>query len=154
MKSYCILLVTLLLVACTNSPTKEETSEKKDSLKPVNELSYSEIVNAVISGEGEGVEYHGEPINQEAVADLKLEERESCGDNNCGKMVYLVNSGEKLIKATLHSPFKVAEIDSHTARLIEVQPGQSIAIACSHFCYAGEAYQFNHRIAGGEYLEE
>ena len=52
MKSYCILLVTLLVVACTNSPTKEETSEKKDSLKPVNELSYSEIVNAIISGEG------------------------------------------------------------------------------------------------------
>ncbi len=144
--------VTLFAISCQSAPEQQNTSETSAiALKPVDQLGYFDIVNAVVSGQGEGLEYHGEPLAQEAAGDLRLEEREPCGENNCGKAVYLINQGEKSVQAILYAPFKVEALERYTARKLTLQAGQAVNVSCSHFCYAGKAYTFQWKVAGAEY---
>jgi len=143
MKNY--YLIPFLIFLFTNC-----NGDKTTSGKAVTELEYSEIVDSVINkSAGEGIEYHGEPINEEAKADVSLKQTEAC---DCGKNIQLSNNGEKDIKVMIYAPFKVATMESHTSRFYNLKAGESVIVGCSDFCYDGKAYPFQYRIAGAEYL--
>ena len=151
MKKLLYLVGFILIIKCQSDENRSEENKSDESLKPVTELEYSEIVDKVMFDVGEHIEYHGEPINEEAKADIIITETDRCGDKDCGQKVKITNSGEKKVKVTLYIPFKVATMESHTAKIVRLAAGQSAEVGCSHFCYNGKSYQFQYTVAGAEY---
>ncbi len=151
MKKLLYLVGLILFIRCQSAENKSDIKESVASFKPVTELEYSEIVDKVMFDVGKHIEYHGEPINEEAKADIKLSTLDKCGDEDCGQKVKISNSGEKKVKVTLYIPFKVATMESHTAKIVRLAAGQSAEVGCSHFCYNGKSYQFQYTVAGAEY---
>ena len=91
--AWCYLLIIAATMGCQNN-----SSNSEKNIKDVNELGYSEIVDAVITGTGEPVEYHGEQTKTEALADIQLVKTEnSCAQNDCGNQFVVKNEGLKVI---------------------------------------------------------
>lgn len=150
-----ILIICLIwVISCSKTENKPIETNEQETLKPVTELTYSEIVDKVMFGVGEHIEYHGEPINEEAKAEVELIIEGECGEDACGQTVKIINNGSSKVKVTLYVPFKVTTMESHASRIFNLEAGESAEVGCSHFCYAGNSYAFQHTISGAEYVVE
>ena len=63
-------MLLLLTIACRGPKQGQDESNSSNSIKPVEELSYREIVASVMSEHGEPLEYHGEPTKEEGLEDV------------------------------------------------------------------------------------
>ncbi len=138
------LIAVFALLSCSNN-----TSEKEENSKTLEELSYIEIVKTVMIGDGKRIEYHGKGAPTDEIESVSIEiSEESCPGNDCGKIAYIVNNSDKRIKSIVYSPFIVGTLESHTASEYILDPQSKIKIGCTDFCFDGNSYKFNHTIAG------
>ena len=83
MKKLLYLIGFILIIKCQSADNRSEENKSNESLKPVTDLEYSEIVDKVMFDVGEHIEYHGEPINEEAKADRSYCKRKYLSDSFC-----------------------------------------------------------------------
>lgn len=139
----------VLLMFCSTPAKQEETSDTEED-----QLTYMELYNLVTLETGNRIEWHGEDTDKSAAEFLTITEGESCGENDCGKAVYLENSSENLIQVIIQAPFQIEDVSSHLATRYSIEGKSKISIGCSHLCYDGEAYLFERRVVGAKVSDE
>jgi len=137
----CIILIVLSLGSCTQA-TKEKKSEEQ--------LTYKQLREMVMQGSGEPIEWHGESIDKSMLAELKIIEKGTCGENACGKALYLQNNSNQSVEVTINAPFQIEEVSSYLAARYLLKGSEQIAIGCSHLCYEGERFEFKREIVGAK----
>lgn len=102
--------------------------------------------------EGERVEWHGEAVDQTAIADLSFEESGTCGKGDCGQFIFVKNSSEKAIEAIIQSSFSMPDFPPYTAVKITIPAGGKAKMGCTHLCIGGEQYRFSPKAVGAVYV--
>ncbi len=133
-----------LFLSFCSSPAKEQDTSTEEE----DELTYMELYNLVIQETGQRIEWHGEELETSAAEFLTITKGEACGENDCGKSVFLENSSENRIQVVIQAPFQIEDVSSHLATKYTIEASSKIAIGCSHLCYEGESYLFERRVVG------
>lgn len=147
-----------IIVSCSSDKTKEEKMEEVEELveeakKDVSQLTYRDIVKLVFNDEGQGIEWHGEAVSNSLQEMLSMTNEGSCGDDSCGKEMFLINNDTIAIEVIVKGAFDIEGDRGHIARKYMVKPGETVSMGCSHLCYDGKAYLFDRSIVGSSYVE-
>jgi len=138
------LLILILFMSFCSTPAKQ--SEVPEEEEP--ELTYMEFYNLVIQETGQRIEWHGEDLDKSAAEFLTISDGDACGENDCGKAMFLENSSDNLIQVVIQAPYQIDDVSSHLATQYSIEGNTKISIGCSHFCYDGEAYLLERRVVG------
>ncbi len=149
MRHFNYLFLLIFLSSCTTPAKEQDTSTEKED-----DLTYMELYNMVTLETGERIEWHGEELDKSATEFLTITEGEPCGENDCGKAMFIENSGDEQVHVVIHAPFQIDDVSSHLATRYSIPANSKIAIGCSHLCYEGEAYLFERRVVGAKTGEQ
>lgn len=139
-----IFLLTILSNCSTPAKEQDSTTEEEDA------LTYRELYNLVTLETGERIEWHGEDLDKSANEFLTISEGDPCGENDCGKSLFLENSGDEQVHVIIQAPFQIDDVSSHLATKYTIPANSKISIGCSHLCYKGEAHLFERRVVGAK----
>ncbi|MEQ9402925.1 MAG: hypothetical protein RIM99_05015 [Cyclobacteriaceae bacterium] len=138
----------ILLSFCSTPIKEKETSVEEPADEPA--LTYMELYNLVIQETGQRIEWHGEELEKDATTFLTISEGEPCGENDCGRAMFLENTSEGTIHVVIQAPFQIEDVTSHLATQYSITGNSKISIGCSHLCYDGESFLFERRIVGAK----
>ncbi|WP_345370143.1 hypothetical protein [Algivirga pacifica] len=148
-----LLLLLLLFTGCNNS--ESTTTHHSQIDKPITDITYQEIIQRVLTGEGSLVNYRGEATSTEAKASISLtidKEGGNCSDLPCGQCVYLSNRSNTPVRVLVRSPFEIGPWHTDAISLFELGPREKALVGNSHFCHGKIAYPVEHYIIGAEYM--
>ena len=146
MKSSYLLLVTIIVIisGCADSPS-------------IKSLSNQEFINILFADdEGTGIEWSDESRDDSTGEDLIVRSSsEACGEDDCGTLRYITNtSAEKTIKSVIKYSYNAEGFPGSASREYVIPPGETVRIACTHFCYVGTSYTLSLEAINSIYLEE
>lgn len=103
--------------------------------------------------DGERIEWHGEAIDQTAIADLSFEESGACGKGDCGQIIYVINSSDKAIEAIIQSSFSMPDFPPYTAVQLTIPAGGKAKMGCNHLCVGEDKIRFSPKAVGAVYVD-
>lgn len=131
----------LSLCACQETPS-------------VDQLTYQEMWSAVFGqSDGERIEWHGEAIDQTAIADLSFEESGNCGEGDCGQIIFVKNNSERVIEAVIQSSFSLPEFPPYTAVKLTIPANGKAKMGCNHLCIGDQQFRFSPKAVGAIYVD-
>ena len=148
----CVLIITGCGSEGQKTESKESASEETTE-KNVSELEFLEALAIVLADTSNIREWHNSPVESEANQDLVLSMEESCGENDCGKRVYLVNNGSRTVSATITTVYPLEESPFQLAQVISIAAGDRVDLGCSHLCYGSASISFDRAIEGSSYSD-
>lgn len=167
----CLLMLILFAVACSGNQqemteesadqgmeisgdTKVQPSEYVEENTVAGEWTYEQIENEVFAGTGKAVEWNGKAMN-EGRNFLSMSMGSYCGEGNCGKQVYLLNSHDQhSVRTVITIPYQMEDSPGYIAREYSIGPGEKIYIGCSHFCVRGDGTEFKRAIVVADVMDE
>lgn len=136
-----LLLCGLTLFACKNMPSIS--------------LTYNEIRSTVFDqSDGEGIEWHGEALDESAKSDLVVTESTACGQGDCGKLVVISNQGSQSIEIVIKSNFSLPDFPPYMATRFIAAPNATVKVGCTKLCVEKQTVTFSHQIVGAKYLNQ
>jgi len=165
-----LLVLTLFLAACgsdqqeaaeekteggeISGDTKVQPSEYIEENTVAGDWTYEQIENEVFAGTGEPVEWNSKTV-KEGRDFLSMSMGSQCGEGNCGKQIYLLNSHEQHpVRTVVTIPYQMENSPGYIAREYTIQPGEKIYIGCSHLCQKGEGTEFKRAIVVADIMDE
>ena len=158
-KSTTLSILLMVLIGCNSPSGKESTTEvstetaSETTTKSISDLDYRQIVAMVLADTSDLSEWHGTPIEAVANDDLTLSMEGACGENDCGREVFLTNNGQRAISATISAVYAVEETPWLLSQVVKVNPGDKVSLGCSHLCYGEESVLFERKIEGSNYSD-
>lgn len=118
-------------------------------------LTYGQMHAAVFGqSDGERIEWHGEALDLSAENELSLIQTQDCGSAQCGKLVQVMNKGEKTIEVIIQSTFSIPDFPPYTATKLVIPTATTATVGCSKLCLDGQEVVFSPKIVGASYITE
>lgn len=109
--------------------TKKETTKKTEP----NKVNNYRFINAD-KGVPVSDDFKGDLMTT-AAAEVSLEKKDKCGNNDCGKKIILVNMNpDKSIEVSVEIIWKENEIKIKKKRSYKLKESQKLAVGCSSMC--------------------
>lgn len=136
-----LVLCGLILFACKNTPSTT--------------LTYNEIRASIFEqSNGEGIEWHGEALDESAKSDLVMTESTACGQGDCGKLVVISNKSDQSIEIIIKSNFSLPDFPPYMATRLIAAPHSTVNVGCTKLCVEKQTIAFSHQIVGAKYVNQ
>ncbi len=142
---YSTIILSLVMLLGISSCGGDKTPMVSESLG----MEYWEVKNKIFeNASGEGVEWHGEAVDQSAKPELEMSNGGTCGQDDCGQAVLIKNKAASDIEIILQIIHGINDIYPYFSRKVLIPAGEVLNVGCAQFCYGEKTMKLNYKIVG------